>query len=82
MNLRITEWLRVAGAPGDRLVQPPCSEQDHLEQAGGRVRSGFENLRGRSLHNPPGQSMPVLRLPYSKQLYGYAPMFGFFFLKS
>lgn len=44
MNLRITECLRVEGAPGDGLVQPPCSEQGHLEQAGGRVRSGFEHL--------------------------------------
>jgi len=36
-------------------------KQVHLQQAAqGHIQAGFEYLQGRRLHNPSGQSIPVL----------------------
>lgn len=46
-----------------RLIQPPYSQQHHLEQAGACVQSGFEYLQGWSFHTPTWASCASVTSP-------------------
>jgi len=52
------------------LVQPPCSEQGHLQLdqiAQSPVQPGLECLQGSGLHCLSGQSVPVFYHPHGKK---------------
>jgi len=59
----------VAGRDLWRSSSPnPLPKQGHLQQAAqDLVQAGFEYLQRRRLHNLPGQPVPVLRHPQSKE---------------
>lgn len=64
---RTTEWLRLAGTSGGRLVQPPA--QAHFEfVAQDCVQMVFECLQGWGLYNLPDQPAPVLHHPHSEKV--------------
>jgi len=53
----------------------PLSKQGHLEEAAqDRVQVSFEYVQRRRIHNLPGQLIPVLRHPQSREVLPHVQM--------
>ena len=68
-NHRTIESFELEGSRKGHLVQPPCSEQGHLQLHWGQdpVKPDLGCLQGWGIHHISGQPVPVLHHPYCRK---------------